>query len=254
MVDTGVGSIPKRNRQTNAQIALSHIEAAIFQADHFYIEGHIALGVEGTLYAKIVTPDTDEWTHFTWIISSNGILETTFHEIPTGGMENGNRATIHANNRAKDCWSGRQTGGNNQALLTDSSQAWTTNELIGKQVFNQTDGSSAIITANTANTVTATLSGSTSGNNDWDTGDLYEINNSNVVITSGVTVATSLGLEISHKDVGGTGFKADVGGTTTLSDELVLRPNTTYLRKFLSGTDAQIISFRASWRKHEDLV
>lgn len=224
----------------------------IHSGSHYFIEGHATLGVAGVLYAKIVTPDTGRWAHFSWLISSNGILESTLFEIPTGGMANGNRTTIHANNRNKNCWSGRHTGANDAGTLTDSGQAWTTDELVGLQIFNQTDGSSGIITANTATTVSTTLAGSTAGNNDFDTSDVYEINNSQVVITSGVTVATSLGLELSDVNVGGTGFKADVGGEAKRTDEIILKQNTTYLRRFLSGSDANIISFKASWYEHQD--
>jgi len=224
----------------------------IHSGSHYYIEGHTTLGVAEVLYAKIVTPDTAKWAHFAWKISSNGILESTLFEIPTGGMANGNRVTIHANNRNKNCWSGRHTGADDAGTLTDSGQAWATDELVGMQIFNQTDGSSGIITANTATTVSTTLAGSTSGANDFDTGDLYEINNSQMVITSGVTVATSLGLEISDANAGGTGWKADVGGESARTDEIILKRNTTYLRRFLSGSDANIISFKASWYEHTD--
>jgi hypothetical protein len=64
-------------------------------------------------------------------------------------------------------------GANNVATLSDSSQAWTTNKFVGETIVNVTDGSSGTITANTATTITATLSGGT--DNDWDTGDVYEM-------------------------------------------------------------------------------
>jgi len=227
----------------------------IHDGSHYYIEGHAELGTDGVLYSTIQTPDSDLWIHLTWRISSNGILSTMLYEIPTGGMANGNRATIHASNRTaeRNCWSGRHTGANDAAVLTDSSQAWTPDALIGLQIFNQTDGSSGIITGNDTTTVTATLSGSTDGGNEWDTADVYEINGSQLVITSGVTVATSLGLEISDSDVGGEGFKNDIGGLSQQINETILRPNTKYLRKFLSGSDNNIVSFRASWYEHTNL-
>jgi hypothetical protein len=68
---------------------------------------------------------------------------------------------------------GTHTGSNNASVLTDSGASFTTNELIGKVVENTTDGSSGTITANTATTVTATLSGG--NDNDWDTSDAYTI-------------------------------------------------------------------------------
>lgn len=69
-------------------------------------------------------------------------------------------------------WAGDHTGSDNQSVLTDSSKNWAVDELVGRTIYNDTDGSSGTITANTANTVTATLSG---GDNDWDNGDTYRI-------------------------------------------------------------------------------
>jgi hypothetical protein len=68
---------------------------------------------------------------------------------------------------------GTHNGSNNTSTLSDSTAAWTVNEFIGKTVKNVTDGSSGQITANTATTVTAALSGGV--DNDWDTGDSYRI-------------------------------------------------------------------------------
>lgn len=68
---------------------------------------------------------------------------------------------------------GTHTGSNNAATLTYSSGTWTTNALVGLLIENTTDGSTGTITANTATTVTATLSGGT--DNDWDTGDAFKI-------------------------------------------------------------------------------
>ena len=71
---------------------------------------------------------------------------------------------------------GTHTGSTNSGTLTDSSQSWTTNALVGKIVINLADGAGylGVITSNTANTVTArrlyierTL--------DWDTGEQYRI-------------------------------------------------------------------------------
>jgi len=250
LISTTVARNIRADASTHSLQTVKSEHHEIHSGSHYYIEGHSTLGIGGVLYSKIVTPDSGKWAHFTWRISSNGILESTLYEMPTGGMADGLRTTIHANNRNKNCWSGRQDGGDNQAVLTDSTQAWTIDELTGKQVFNQTDGSSAIITANDATTVTAALAGGT--DNDWDNGDLYEVNNSQIMITGGVTVATDLGLEVSNSDVGGEGFKADIGGVAARTDEVILRQNTMYLRRFLSGSAGNIISFKMSWYEHTD--
>lgn len=68
---------------------------------------------------------------------------------------------------------GAHTGAGDSATLTDSSSTWAVNDLVDHVIFNITDGSKGVVTANTANTVTATLSGGSQ--NDWDLGDTYTI-------------------------------------------------------------------------------
>jgi len=68
---------------------------------------------------------------------------------------------------------GSHVGANNSATLQDSTKFWEPNRFLYARVINVTDGSSGFITANTADSVTATLSGGT--DNDWDTGDEYVI-------------------------------------------------------------------------------
>jgi len=70
---------------------------------------------------------------------------------------------------------GTHTGSDGASVLTDSTKSWTTNEFVGKKIVNILDGSSGTVTANTATTITATLSGGTE--NDWDTGDIYRVAN-----------------------------------------------------------------------------
>ena len=119
------------------------------------------------------------------------------------------------------------------------------------QVFNSTDGSSAIITDNDATTVTATLTGGT--DNDWDIGDTYEINTTALVITSGVAVATSYTQRIDNDKWGANGFKETIGGGSSRDDELLLKRNTTYLRSFTSSAAANIVQFKASWYEHTNI-
>jgi hypothetical protein len=68
---------------------------------------------------------------------------------------------------------GDHDGGASAAVLTDSTQSFTTDEWVGYWIKNITDGSVALITANTATTITGTLYGGT--DNDWDVGDDYQI-------------------------------------------------------------------------------
>ena len=233
---------------TNSLQTIDYAHHEVHAGSHYYIEGYTTLGVGGTLFVKLTTPDSNEWTHFLWDIGSNGILTTTLDEDATGGMAGGSRGIIHANNRNVGCWTGSHTGADDQAtVMTDSTQTWTPDALIGYQIFNSTDLSSGIITDNDVNTVTvAALAGGTG--NDFDTSDNYEINNSQVVVQSGVTTATSYGQRVSNISFGS---KAS-GGLHRRAEELILKPNTVYLRSFTSGTASAIVNFKATWYGHTD--
>jgi len=79
---------------------------------------------------------------------------------------------------ADDYWNygtvaGTHDGAANAAVLTDSGESWTTDEWVGYTIKNITDGSQALITANTATTITGVLYGGT--DNDWDVSDVYHI-------------------------------------------------------------------------------
>jgi len=68
---------------------------------------------------------------------------------------------------------GAHDGSANASVLTDTDAGFDVNQFVGYTISNTTDGSSGTITANTASTVTATLTGGT--DNDWDVGDAYTI-------------------------------------------------------------------------------
>jgi len=68
---------------------------------------------------------------------------------------------------------GSHDGSANASILSDSTQSWPIDALIGWTITNTTDGSSGTVTANTAITITATLSGGT--DDDWDTSDHYRL-------------------------------------------------------------------------------
>jgi hypothetical protein len=70
-------------------------------------------------------------------------------------------------------YNGSHDGADNAAVLTDSTASWDVDELAGLLLKNVTDGSQAVITANTATTITATLAGGT--DNDWDANDSYTV-------------------------------------------------------------------------------
>jgi len=230
---------------TNSLQTVDYSHSEIHSGDHFYLEGNTTLGVAGTIFVKLVTPDTDRWGHFVWEIGSSAILQTTLKEDATGGMAGGLRYTIHANNRNINCWTGRHTGANNSAVLIDSTKAWTVDELVGFQVFNSLDWSSGLVASNTADTVTLTSqAGGT--DNDFDTGDEYEINRSGFIITGGVTNCTDHLQEVSDIKFG----SKSAGGVSGRDDELILKKNTVYCRAFTSSTAANIVNFKASWYEH----
>ena len=74
---------------------------------------------------------------------------------------------------------GKHTGANNAAVLTDNNNERQNvsfaflDEVVGKTIYNLTDGSSGTIISVTANTITATLAGGT--DNDWDKKDEYVV-------------------------------------------------------------------------------
>lgn len=65
----------------------------------------------------------------------------------------------------------KHDGGDIEAVLSDSSQAWTISEFVGRTIYNITNSESAVITANTATTITGALS----GDETWDNDDTYNI-------------------------------------------------------------------------------
>lgn len=94
----------------------------------------------------------------------------------------------------------------NAAFMTDSGEAFTVNEFVGWTIYNITDGSSGIITANAATTVTATLSGGT--DNDWDTADKYVIGYKlgQVSIPTGTAIGDVIYCDIANvPNIAGTG-------------------------------------------------
>ena len=244
--DTWYQSSVSVDQSTHAVTGIDYPHHEIHGASHFYVEGTATLGVSEALFVKLVVGNVLAWPHFTWEINASGIITATLDEDATGGMAGGLVSTIHANNRNKSCWTGRHDGLANAAALTDTTKAWAVNELVGLQVFNTADGSSGIITANTATVVTATLAGGT--DSDFDIGDEYEINKSRTVITSGVTVNTDYIQRVSNQKFG----SKSGGGTTNREDELMLRQNTVYCRAFTSGTASNIVGFKASWYEHTD--
>jgi hypothetical protein len=69
--------------------------------------------------------------------------------------------------------SGVHDGDAEAAALTDSGESFTTSQFVGMTIYNITDGSSGLVTANTGTVITATLAGGT--DNDWDVDDVWQV-------------------------------------------------------------------------------
>ena len=76
------------------------------------------------------------------------------------------------------------TSSSNATIMTDSGASFTADRLVGMIIFNTTDGSQGLITDNGVTTVTvAELHGGTE--NDWDSGDAYQIAGAQLNVTNG---------------------------------------------------------------------
>ncbi|MCK4528734.1 T9SS type A sorting domain-containing protein [candidate division WOR-3 bacterium] len=162
-----------------------------------YIEAHSVQGenratIKWEIYNNTINQvDRSMWTPFfirggTGVVFNNTLTGTwtspritldnvrTFTEASGGGFCNGG-SPWDGNEPLEMGGTGIHTGTSGSTTLTDSSQDWEVNSLVENYVYNMPDSSKGQITANTANTVTAILSGGT--DNDWDTEDQYKITN-----------------------------------------------------------------------------
>ncbi len=120
------------------------------------------------------------------------------------------------------------------AVLSDSTASWTINQFANKyRVYNVTDGSSGLITANDATTVTAALSGG-SGDN-WESGDQYKIKQE-----TGGEFVTSLTLQVkrSSEETYASSVTLSPGGTATLGADAVFSTGEDYT---LNGVTSVVI-------------
>jgi hypothetical protein len=113
------------------------------------------------------------------IIQGSGTTEERWDGIVNFGNTNAHIQVLQDGALiADDYWNygkeaGTHTGAVDAAVLTDSTLGATTDEFVGYTIINVTDGSRALITANTATTVTGVLYGGT--DNNWDNGDVHHI-------------------------------------------------------------------------------
>ena len=174
-------AITRQDSNTLTLMTIDYVHHKIHAGSHFYMQNYTTLGVDGTLYVKLLTPNEGSDCHFRWSIKSSGICESWLDEDATGGMTGGSAVTPTNNNR---------------------------------------------------NSTTE----------------------SNLLITSGVTVNTGYGLRLENDKWGAVGFRTQIGGGSSRDDELLLKRNTVYLRAFKSKSADNIIQFKASWYEHVDVA
>lgn len=91
--------ITRVDENTRALLVVDYAHHEIHVGSHFYTSGFTTLATDGTLYIKLVTPNTLKDMHFMWQISSSGICETWLDEEATGGMTGGSNVIPLNNNR-----------------------------------------------------------------------------------------------------------------------------------------------------------
>jgi len=112
------------------------------------------------------------------VIQGSGLTQERWDGIVNFGNANAHIQVIQDGAiLSDDFWNygleaGSETGAGG-AVLTDSTLGATTNQYVGYTIKNITDGSQALITANTATTVTGVLYGGTL--NTWTTADVHHI-------------------------------------------------------------------------------
>ena len=76
-------------------------------------------------------------------------------------------------------------------------------------------------------------------------------NTSTITITSGVAESTSEGTLLGNTKFGvASSPTRALGGGSSREDEIILKQNAIYLRTFISGSDGNVISFKAFWYHH----
>ena len=122
--------------ETHAYKVINYEHHEIHGGSHYFIEGYTTLGLAGTLYVKLVTPDTTKWSHFVWRLNSSGILTTTLVEAPTGGLAGGAGVTPINNNRNSTKTSG--------LVITSGVSAPTGGTIISQESFGSKSAGGAL--------------------------------------------------------------------------------------------------------------
>ena len=78
-------------------------------------------------------------------------------------------------------------------------------------------------------------------------GSLDEVNRTGMLVTSGVSVCTGYTQLVSSQK-----FGSRTGGSVAREDEIILKSDTTYCRRFLSGAASNGVGFKAMWYELEN--
>jgi len=246
--DDGEISDVRIDKSTDTIQTIEYEHHEIHANSHYFLEGFVALGNTETLDFCVTAPPVEE-AHVKFAYKSSLKTEFRLYE-GTDFDADGTLAVQFGNNRAQ-CHSGYHTPvGSSATVMTDANATFVVDALIGWKIYNITDGSYGIITDNDGTTVTvASLTGGT--DNDWDTGDQYEINQSLTTITTDATVNIIIGVLIASS-TGGSGTNPSTGepGGSERVDEIILKPGVKYMWRFTSGAASNTLSYKAEWYEH----
>ncbi len=157
-----VGEVGPASMTANTSYLLRDIATAPSSAN-------MVQAVDGSAAASGSGAPADPWFYDrSWVDLDNYALKAGSDNIQTSGYTAGRIEPIvltHA--------SGIHDGSDDAAIMTDSGESFGTNAMVGMTVYNVTDGSTGLVTANDGTTITATLAGGT--DNNWDTSDVWQV-------------------------------------------------------------------------------
>ena len=82
-----------RDGKTKAISVVDYSNHEIHQGSHYYVEGQTVLTDTEQLTVKFVTPDSEKWCHFEWLVEGSGETEIILYEDAVGGMTGGVTST-----------------------------------------------------------------------------------------------------------------------------------------------------------------
>ena len=155
---------PSRRSTDNIITLINDYNITTTEAEHLY-DGSIIYGDGDEIYDGIV--NFGNAAVQIQVIQDGAVISNDFWNYTEGGTD---------------------SVSTNATFLTDSTKSgsWTTDEWVDYILYNSTDGSSGVITANTTTTVIASMDGGST--NLWNSGDVYLIGQGlNADATAGIS-------------------------------------------------------------------